>query len=88
MKFQGANSRNIEKVKEGVWAELEMNDLGELQYFLGIQVLRNRGKRQFHINPNGYINCILERFEMENGKPALTSIKRGTTLYKQLMAMF
>ena len=53
-----------------------------LQYFIGIQVLRNRSKRQLHINQSGYINSILERFGMDDSKPAPTPIATGTTLHK------
>lgn len=72
----------IDKVKDRLRAEFEMKDLGELQYFLGIQVLRNRSKRQLHINQSGYINSILERFGMEDSKPTPTPIATGTTLHK------
>ena len=73
---------SIDKVKEGLRAEFEMKDLGELQYFLGIEVLQNRGKRQLHINHSDYIKSILERFGMEDSKPASTPIATGTTLHK------
>ena len=56
----GKDLSSIDKVKEGLQAEFEMKDLGELQYFLGIHVLPNRSKRQLHINQSRYINSILE----------------------------
>ena len=80
----GKDLSSIDKVKEGLRAEFEMKDLGELQYFLGIQVQRDRSKRQLHINQSGYINSILERFGMEDSKPAPTPIATGTTLYKAM----
>src|SRR5271156_7013121 len=40
----GKDLNSIDKVKEGLWAEFEMKDLGELQYFLGIQVQLDRSK--------------------------------------------
>ena len=59
-----------------------MKDLGELQYFLGIQVQCDRSKRQLHINQSRYISFIFERFGMEDSKPALTPIATGTTLHE------
>jgi hypothetical protein len=78
----GKDINSIDKVKEGLRAEFEMKDLGELQYFLGIQVQRDRSNRRLHINQSGYISSILERFEMEDSKPASTPIATGTTLHK------
>jgi Reverse transcriptase (RNA-dependent DNA polymerase)/gag-polypeptide of LTR copia-type/Integrase core domain len=78
----GKDLNSIDKVKEGLRAEFEMKDLGELQYFLGIQVQRDRSKRRLHINQSGYISLILERFGMEDSKPAPTPIATGTTLHK------
>jgi len=78
----GKDLDSIDKVKQGLPAEFEMKDLGELQCFLGIRVLRNRSKGQLHINQSGYINSILERFGMEDNKPAPTPIAPGTTLHK------
>ena len=80
----GKDLNSIDKVKEGLRSEFEMKDLGELQYFLGIQVQRNRSKRQLHINQSGYISSILERFGMEDSKSALTSIATGTALHKAI----
>src|SRR5271170_6857875 len=74
----------IDKIKERLRSEFEMKDLRELQYFLEIQVQRNRSKRQLHINQSGYISSILERFGMEDSKPALTSIATNTALHKAI----
>jgi hypothetical protein len=78
----GKGMDGINKLKVKLNEELEMKDLGELHYFLGIQVHRNRKERQLSINQTGYINSILERFEMTNSKPMSTPIAIGTKLKK------
>jgi hypothetical protein len=80
----GKDLNSIDKVKERLRAEFEMKDLGELQYFLGIQVQRDRSKRRLHINQSGYISSILERFGMDDSKLAPTPIATGTTLHKAI----
>lgn len=42
----------------------EMKDLGELQFILGLQVVRDRKARTIHLHQEQYIKKILARFEM------------------------
>src|SRR5579859_5757884 len=62
--------------------EYEMKDLGELKYFLGIQVHRDRERKIIHINQSGYNRTILEQYGMENSKPASTPLSSSTRLTK------
>ena len=75
-------SNSIDKVKERLQAEFEMKDLGNCSTSLGSKFIGIASKRQLHINQSGYINSILERFGMEDSKPAPTPIATGTTLHK------
>jgi hypothetical protein len=59
-----------------------MKDLGELKYFLGIQVHRDRVRKIIHINQSGYNRTILERYGMQNSKPASTPLSTGARLTK------
>src|SRR4030095_2212749 len=78
----GKGMDGINKIKAQLKEELEMKDLGELEYFLGIQVHRDRKNRQLSISQTSYLNSILERFEMTNSKPVSTPIATGTKLQK------
>jgi hypothetical protein len=60
----------------------EMKDLGELKYFLGIQVHRNKEQQLIHINQSGCINAILERYNMHNSHPASIPLSPGSKLTK------
>jgi len=46
-----------------------MKDLGELHFFLGMEVERNRDERLLCINQIKYLKEILKRFRMEECKP-------------------
>jgi Reverse transcriptase (RNA-dependent DNA polymerase) len=59
-----------------------MKDMGELKYFLGIQVHRDRAARTIHISQAAYIDKVMHRFGMEDSKPATTLIATGTQLFK------
>jgi len=78
----GKGMDGIEKIKTQLNGELEMKDLGEMHFFLGIQVHRDRQNRQLSINQTSYINSILGRFEMANCKSASTPMAVGTKLKK------
>jgi len=59
-----------------------MKDLGELRYFLGIQVHRDRERKIIHINQSGYNRTILEWYDMQNSKPASTPLATSARLIK------
>jgi hypothetical protein len=46
-----------------------MKDLGELHFFLGMEVERNRDERLLRINQIKYLKEILKHFRMDDCKP-------------------
>ncbi len=76
------DSVGVDLLKLQLKIKFEMKDIGELQYFLGIQVLRDRKNKQLQILQRGYVNMILERFEMQNSSPVSMPIATGTKLVK------
>ena len=59
-----------------------MKGLGELRYFLDIQVHRDRERKIIHISQSGYNRTILERYGMQNSKPASTPLPTSARLAK------
>jgi len=49
-----------------------MKDIGELNWFLGIRILRNRTERKIWLCQDSYIEKIAKTFHLENTKPART----------------
>jgi hypothetical protein len=47
-----------------------MKDLGNLHFFLGMEVERDRAQRLLYINQIGYLKEIFKRFRMEDCKPS------------------
>ena len=58
--------------------EFEMNDTGLLKYFLGIEVEKNENK--IFISQDKYVKEVLERFNMQDFKAAITPIAMGLKL--------
>ena len=59
-----------------------MKDLGELQFFLGIHVTRDRARRRITIDQAAYVDSILERFNLQECKGATTPMVQGVKLAK------
>ena len=60
--------------------EFEMTDMGLLRYFLGIEVEQN--KDGIFISQEKYVNEVLERFNMQECKAAITPTVMGLKLSK------
>eukprot|EP00253_Pinus_taeda_P005068 PITA_05068 len=61
--------------------EFEMTDMCLLRYFLGIEVDQN--ENEFFISQGKYVNEVLERFNMQDIKAAITPIVMGLKLSKE-----
>jgi hypothetical protein len=63
------NQNKLLQIKEELNQKFEMKDLGELHFFLGMEVERNRDERFLRINQIKYLKEILKCFRMEECKP-------------------
>ncbi len=57
------------QIKEELNQKFEMKDLGELHFFLGMEVERNRDERLLCINQIKYLKKISKHFQMEECNP-------------------
>jgi len=79
--FTGSDDFLVTNFKEVMKSEFEMTDLGLLRYFLGIEVKQT--ENGISISQEKYAADILERFNMQNNKPAPTSTFMGLKLSKE-----
>lgn len=56
--------------------KIDLKDLGEPKFILGIEVNRDKHKRQVLIHQQKYITEVLKRFGMESCKPVKTPIEK------------
>src|SRR5579859_419301 len=78
----GASIDTINAVKKALAEKFNMKDVGELTFFLGIQVNRDRADKTITIRQDGYVNMILKKFQMLDAKPASIPIPHGVKLIK------
>ncbi|TQE08250.1 hypothetical protein C1H46_006217 [Malus baccata] len=55
----------------------EMKDLGEAYYVLGIEIVRDRQRRCLGLSRKGYIERVLNRFNMEHCNKADVPVNKG-----------
>jgi hypothetical protein len=70
----GPDLNHITKFKQDFNARLEITDLGEIHYILGIRVTRDRQAQTITLNQTAYFNNILSRFGMQDCNPVHTPL--------------
>lgn len=78
----GNNLEEIQKFKSQLCSVFEMVDLGQVKYFLGLSIERNREERVFKIHQSQYTQEILKRFHMESCNGISTPIEKDLFLKK------
>ena len=68
MLIVGKNINEVNKVKVDLAKEFKMDDRGDVEYILGIQVIRDRDARTLEIKQTQYAKDVVKRFRMENSK--------------------
>ena len=57
-----------------------MKDMGEVDYILGVKILRDCSKKLLGLSQQTYIKKVLEHFQMHNCKPIDTLIAKNESL--------
>ena len=69
----GDDTREVERLKKVLVIEFEVKDLGQMQYFLGMEVARSR--KGISISQSKYVLDLLTETDMLGCKPNDTPIK-------------
>ena len=72
----------LSSTKKALSARFDMKDMGEAHFILGVQIRRDRAKRQLYLSQAEYIRTILERFGMQDCKPAASPMVTGAKLLR------
>lgn len=67
----------LHDVKKFLSNKLEMKDMGEASYVIGIEIFRNRSQGLLGMSQKGYMNKILERFRMDKCSGGTVPIQKG-----------
>jgi transposase InsO family protein len=68
----GSSMAVIDDFKNGLRQHVEVTDLGELHWMLGIEIKRDREGGTVHLSQRSYIDSILRRYGFEDVKPVST----------------
>jgi hypothetical protein len=68
----------IYKLKEKICTYVEVTDLGELHWLLGIEVTHNRDNRILSLSQTAYLDSIICRFNFEELKPVSNPMEPST----------
>ena len=79
----GNDVEYLTDIKNWLAAQFQMKDLGEAQYGLGIQIIRNRKNRTLALSQATYIDKMLIRYSMQNSKKGLLPFRHGVHLSKE-----
>ena len=79
----GENIKLLTEVKDWLATQFKMKDLGNANYVLGIQILRDKKNRVLALSQATYIDKVLAHFSMENSKKGLIPTHHGIVLFKK-----
>lgn len=70
----GRNLKEIEDFQKALISRYEMRDLGNLQWFLGIRIIRDRPNRRIWLSQDAYIEKLITKFNLESHRPIYTPL--------------
>lgn len=69
MLIVGNSTKRIALLKKTLSKSFSMKDLGPVKQILGMKISCDRSKKKLWLSQEGYIEKVLERFNMQNAKP-------------------
>jgi hypothetical protein len=82
--FGCTNESSVQWFDNSMKTEFEMSMIGELSYFLGLQV--NQSSAEIFISQEKYLKKMLKKFQMEDSSPVSTPMVVGCKLSKDDMS--
>uniref|UniRef100_H3HAK5 Reverse transcriptase Ty1/copia-type domain-containing protein n=1 Tax=Phytophthora ramorum TaxID=164328 RepID=H3HAK5_PHYRM len=79
-----SNDELLESTKHALSKRFEMTDLGELEYFLGMEIKNARDSGKVTVWQTKFLKSILTKFGMQDSKPVKTPQDPGLKLTKNM----
>ena len=80
----GSNIKDIRDTISFLEKVFDTRNMGEVRYFLGIKILRNRGRKTIKITQEQYVKDLLTKFNMKESQPRKVCIQVGHGLSKAM----
>ena len=74
MMYHREDEELIEAIIRGLYKAYNLRPLGDIKWFLGVRVVRDRAARKLWLIYNTYIEKIIRRFSLLNGKCPSTPV--------------
>ena len=74
MLLAATDSEELNRLKQALKSKFPMKELGEVRTYLGMDVTRNRAKRELHLSQKRYVTDLLHRFDATNCKEYATPL--------------
>ncbi|KAL0368121.1 UNVERIFIED_CONTAM: Retrovirus-related Pol polyprotein from transposon TNT 1-94 [Sesamum calycinum] len=74
MLIAAKNMYDVLALKALLSQEFDMKDLDVATKILGMEIHRDRGSRKLWLSQRGYVEKVLDRFEMRKAKPVSTQL--------------
>jgi len=78
------NKNEINSLKQQLKRKLELSDLGNISYYLGMEISRDRTKNKLFLSQKKYINELLSKFNINGDKPIYSPSVQGVRLEKNI----
>jgi Reverse transcriptase (RNA-dependent DNA polymerase) len=72
--FRARDQAIADAFRDNIHSRFKIRDLGELKWFLGIRVVRDRSRRRLWLCQDSYMEAIAARFNLTTDKPPATPI--------------
>jgi hypothetical protein len=72
---------HVDELKAMIRKHVEITDLGQLHWLLGIEVTRNRDAHTISLSQRSYVDSIIRRFNFEDLKPVSNPMEPSTRLH-------
>ncbi len=76
------NKNEINSLKQQLKKKLELSDLGNISYYLGMEISRDRTKNKLFLSQIKYINELLSKFNINGDKLIYSPSVQGVRLEK------
>ena len=80
MVITGNSDHTVTRFKHEIKKVYEITDLGDLHWFLGMEIKRDRAAHTISINQCAYIEGMAMKFGLTNAKPIYVPMLPGETL--------
>ena len=68
MLIAGHSKKDIVDIKQKLFSQFDMKDLGDANHILGMRITRDRTNGLLYLSQKEYVHKVLERFNMQKGK--------------------